>query len=159
MPTDDNQKPWEDGEFDAEKAWTLIQNLRGDVKALKADKEQLISERDTAQAESAQRQTKIDEMQATVQLADDTIAEKDKDLNGLKTLRAKENLLIDEGLPRSLAENIPGDDEEAWAAQIEKFTSSFKTRERQERTPDPAQAAEPAVDERLALANQVFGTN
>lgn len=159
MPTDDSKKPWEDGEFDEEKAWTLIQNLRGDVKALKADKEQLITERDNAQAESAQRQTKIDEMQATVQLADDTIAEKDKDLTDLQTLRAKENLLIEEGLPRSLAENIPGDDEEAWAAQIEKFTSSLKTRERQARTPDPAQAAEPAVDERLALANQVFGTN
>ena len=158
MPTDDSKKPWEDGEFDEEKAWTLIQNLRGDIRTLKADKEALVSERDTAQAESAQRQTKIDEMQATVQLADDTIAEKDKDLNDLKTLRAKENLLIDEGLPRSLAENIPGDDEEAWAAQIEKFTSSFKTRERQERTPDPAQAADPAIDERLEMANQVFGS-
>src|SRR5699024_5382829 len=55
MPTDDSKKPWEDGEFDEEKAWTLIQSLRGDIRTLKADKEALISERDTAQAESAQR--------------------------------------------------------------------------------------------------------
>lgn len=159
MPTEDSQKPWEDGEFDAEKAWTLIQNLRGDIRTLKADKEQLTAERDTAQAESTQRQTRIEQLEAEAIAANDTIAEKDKDLTDLQTLRAKENLLIEEGLPRSLAENIPGDDEEAWKAQIEKFTSSLKTRERQARTPDPAQAAEPAVDERLALANQVFGTN
>lgn len=160
MPTeDDNKKPWADGEFDAEKAWTLIQNLKGDIKTLKADKVTLTSERDAAITESAQRQARIDELEAAAVVADDTLSAKDKDLNDLKTLRAKEALLIEAELPLSLAENIPGDDEAAWAAQIEKFTSSFKTRSRQERTPDPAQAAEPAVDERLELANQVFGTN
>lgn len=159
MPTEDEKKPWEEGEFDAEKAWTLIQNLKGDIKTLKADKVNLTTERDTAQQESTQRQTRIDELEAAAVVADDTLSAKDKDLSDLQTLRAKEALLIEAELPLSLAENIPGDDEEAWTAQIEKFTSSLKTRERQERTPDPAQAAEPAVDERLALANQVFGTN
>lgn len=159
MPTEDEKKPWEEGEFDAEKAWTLIQNLKGDIKTLKADKVNLTTERDTAQQESTQRQTRIDELEAAAVVADDTLSAKDKDLSDLQTLRAKEALLIEAELPLSLAENIPGDDEEAWATQIEKFTSSLKTRERQERTPDPAQAAEPAVDERLALANQVFGTN
>lgn len=159
MPTEDEKKPWEEGEFDAEKAWTLIQNLKGDIKTLKADKVNLTTERDTAQQESTQRQTRIDELEAAAVVADDTLSAKDKDLSDLQTLRAKEALLIEAELPLSLAENIPGDDEEAWAAQIEKFTTSLKTRERQARTPDPAQAAEPAVDERLALANQVFGTN
>ena len=59
MPTEDSQKPWEDEEFDAEKAWTLIQNLRGDIRTLKADKANLTAERDTAQQESTQRQTRI----------------------------------------------------------------------------------------------------
>lgn len=158
MPTEDEKKPWEEGEFDAEKAWTLIQNLKGDIKTLKADKVNLTTERDTAQQESTQRQTRIDELEAAAVVADDTLSAKDKDLSDLQTLRAKEALLIEAELPLSLAENIPGDDEEAWAAQIEKFTTSLKTRERQARTPDPAQAADPATDERLAMANQVFGS-
>lgn len=158
MPTDDQTKPWEDNEFDAEKAWTLVQNLRNDIKTLKADKANLTAERETAQTESTQRQTRIEQLEAEASAANDTLSAKDKDLTDLQTLRAKENLLIEEGLPISLAENIPGDDEDAWKAQIEKFSGSLKTRERQARTPDPAQAADPAIDERLAMANQVFGS-
>lgn len=159
MPTDDNsKKPWEDGEFDAEKAWTLIQNLKGDIKDLKADKSSLSSELAAAQKESEDRQTRIEELEAAAATADDTLSSKDKELTELQALRKKEALLHEAGLPLSLAENIPGDDEEAWTAQIEKFTSSLNSRGRQERTPDPAQAADPAIDERLEMANQVFGS-
>lgn len=43
--------PWGD-DFDAERAWTLVQNLRGDVDKLKTERDEARQERDDAKAAS-----------------------------------------------------------------------------------------------------------
>lgn len=152
----EQQKPWEDGEFDAEKAWTLIQNLRGDVDRLKADKAALAQERDeTAKARDEATKT-VEELQATVQLTDDAVKSKESELSELSTIRTKENLLIDAGLPRKYAPQVVGDDEEAWKNAVQSL-AELRGEAPQERRLDPAQAADPAEPSADAVAKQFFG--
>ena len=148
----DQQKPWGDDEnFDADKAWTLIQNLRAERDQAKADRDALTRERDTLAARTS-------DLEAAAQSKDAALAEKDRELLAANTLRAKENLLVDAGLPRDLASNVVGDDEEAWKNDVQRF-AALRGEVRQERTPDPAQAAAPQIDERTALANRIFGSD
>lgn len=154
----DNEKPWEKNgeEFDAEKAWTLIQNLRVESR----DKSTKLEERDAQiQALAAERDTlatTVDEQKATLQEANDDIAAREARYQELETLRTKENLLTANGLPRDFASYVPDGDEEVMTAAVEKLASlrgegGVSTR------PDPAQVAEPAEDPREALAHQLFG--
>ncbi|UEJ82648.1 hypothetical protein Bra3105_17745 [Brachybacterium halotolerans subsp. kimchii] len=153
----DQQKPWgDDSEFDAEKAWTLIQNLRGDVDRLKADKTALAQERDDAVKARDESTKTVEELQATVQLTDDAVKSKESELSELATIRAKENLLIDAGLPRKYAPQVVGDDEEAWKNAVQSL-AELRGETPQERRLDPAQAADPAEPSADAVAKQFFG--
>lgn len=53
-PAGDPKPPWGEGEFDPDKAWNLIQNLRDDVKTTKANQEKAIAD---AVAKAAQDAT------------------------------------------------------------------------------------------------------
>lgn len=155
--SEDQQKPWgDDSEFDAEKAWTLIQNLRGDNERLKQANTSVTEERDGALAEVKAHAGKVDELQATVQLTDDSVKAKEQEFSELSVLRSKENLLIDAGLPRKYAAQVIGDDEAAWSESVNAL-SELRGAGSQERRPDPAQVAEPAEPSADAVAAQFFG--
>lgn len=153
----DQQKPWgDDTEFDAEKAWTLIQNLRGDNERLKSSAATVAEERDSALAEVKAHAGKVEELQATVQLTDDSVKAKEQEYASLNVLRSKENLLIDAGLPRKYAAQVIGDDEAAWNDSVNAL-AELRGAGSQERRPDPAQVAEPAEPSDDAQAKQFFG--
>ena len=159
MTEQQNTPPWGSPEdFNPEKAWNLIQALRADKEQLQAARDTLTQERDTALAQVGEKAKAIEELQATVQLTDDTVKTKESELYTLNTLRTKENLLIDAGLPRKYASQVVGDDEEAWKSSVDSLVE-LRGPATQDRRPDPAQAAEPQIDERTALANQLFGDN
>lgn len=150
--------PWEkEGEtFDAEKAKALILNLRQDKHTLQERVSGLETERDTALTERDGLQTQVDEQAATLQLANDDITDRESKYQQLESLRVKENLLSDKGIPRSYATYIPDGDEEAITSAVEEF-ASLRGQGSVSTQPDPAQVAEPPADERAALAQQVFG--
>ena len=140
-PTPAAVPPWErDGvEFNAETAWTLIQNLRADNSALRAEKAKL-----TAPAA---------EPAAAPEPAPDLAAE-------LQAVRA-ENLKLVElskaGLPAHLAGAIAGSTADEIQANIAALQSVVPSAPR-EVPPNPAQGAEPApVDPRLAWLNALRG--
>lgn len=110
----DNQgkKPWEDGEFDAEKAWTLIQNLRGDLDKAKATRDEAVKNYETAQAAIKENETTIADLTATVQLTDDTVKETEEKLTASEQLHVKKDLLVEAGLPLSKAKFVIGNTEE-----------------------------------------------
>lgn len=83
--------------------------------------------------------------------------EREAELHKVTALRAKEALLVDAGLPRDLAPNVVGDDEEAWQASVERF-ASLRAPSTSDRRPDPAQAASVETDPRAVLAEQIFGS-
>ena len=133
--------PWErDGvEFNAETAWNLIQNLRADNSALRAEKAKLT--------------TPAAEPPAAPEPAPDLAAE-------LQAVRA-ENLKLVElskaGLPAHLAGAIAGSTADEIQANIAALQSVVPSAPR-EVPPNPAQGAEPApVDPRLAWLNALRG--
>ncbi len=107
------KKPWEDGEFDEEKAWTLIQNLRGDkaktqeerdtlaaqVKAIEdaklSEQDRIAKELEAAKAELAEARRKAVLAQydlpesALVFLTAETAEEIDKQASALAGLAPK----------------------------------------------------------------------
>ena len=153
----DQQKPWGDNEnFDADKAWTLIQNLRAERDQAKADRTAALTERDALARERDALNGRVAEFEADVQAKADALASKDREIADALTLRAKENLLIDAGLPRSLAPSVVGDDEAAWQNTVQQF-AQLRGDVRQERTPDPAQAANTTTPSEDAAAKAFFG--
>ena len=156
----DQQKPWgDDFEFDAEKAWTLIQNLRGDVDRLKADKTALAQERDEAIKARDESTKTVEELQATVQLTDDTAKQHEQNLNAAQSTIAKHSLLAEAGLPLSLAKNLVGESEDEWTDSVQAL-ASLKNQSGPERRPDPAQVAPPndGVSAHDAAAAEFFNS-
>lgn len=83
--------------------------------------------------------TERDEYQASLQLSQDDVTAKELAYTELSNTRAKENMLIDAGLPRSLVANIIGDTQEDWEKSVTAFAElkSSGTKPR-----DPAQSAD-----------------
>lgn len=152
-----NTPPWgTPEEFNPEKAWNLIQGLRADKDQLQAAKDSLTQERDTALGELGQRDTTIEELKATVQLTDDTVKTKESELSEVNTLRTKENLLIDAGLPRKFAAQVIGDDDESWKTSVNDLLE-LRGGAAQDRRPDPAQAAPDKPADGDQAARNFFG--
>lgn len=143
----DDQKPWDKNgeEFDAEKAWNLIQNLRAEKQELQTKNSALVDERDAIAKQRDEYSTAVEEQKATLQLANDDLAERQRSYEQLESLRTKENLLVEKGLPRDLASFIPDGDETDMTSVVEKFASLRQT-ENASAPPNPAQVAEPAPD-------------
>lgn len=144
---DQNTPPWGDeANFDASRAWTLIQNLRGENAQLKEDRDARTSERDAAIAERDQQVSelneRVDELQATVQLTDDTAKQHEQNLNAAQSTIAKHSLLAEAGLPLSLSKNLVGDSEDEWTESVQAL-AGLKNQSGPERRPDPAQVAPP----------------
>jgi hypothetical protein len=120
--------PWGD-DFDAETAWTLVQNLRGEVKGLKTDKVALKTERDAFEA-------KVTEFENNGKTAEELAATKAQaDADALKAAQRElwtERALRKHGVPEELIEFLTGDDEEAILAKAEKL-AGLKSAS----TPDP----------------------
>lgn len=83
--------------------------------------------------------TERDEYQASLQLSQDDVVAKETAYTELSHTRAKENMLIDAGLPRSLTTNIIGETKEDWEKSVTAFAElkSSGTKPR-----DPAQSAD-----------------
>lgn len=146
--------PWgSDDQFTPQRAWDLIQNLRADNAKLRAARDEA-----TAHAEqlSGQWQSKYDTLAKQAKVADDMVAELEGKYSDLAALRGKETLLAEAGLPRDLAANITGDDEDAWKTSVERF-SALRTQAGQERRPDPAQAATTPTPSPDDMARDFFG--
>lgn len=146
----DQTPPWgTDEEFNPERAWALIQNLRGEIAQ---HKQAAATARQQAESLTSQVQSLVAERDKA--LADSQAAT--ESLTVEKTARVKERLLAAAGLDAErFASMLTGSDESAWADQVQALAA---LRGEKVPKPDPAQSATtPAVDDRAALAHQVFG--
>ena len=84
--------------------------------------------------------TERDEYQAALQLSQDDVTTKEQSFTELSNTRAKENMLIDAGLPRTLAANITGETKEDWEKSVTAFAELKSSGEKPKR--DPAQSAD-----------------
>ena len=83
--------------------------------------------------------TERDEYQAALQLSQDDVTAKELAYTELSNARTKENMLIDAGLPRSLAANIIGDTQEDWEKSVTAFAELKSSGTKPH---DPAQSAD-----------------
>ena len=84
--------------------------------------------------------TERDEYQASLQLSQDDVTAKELAYTELSNTRAEENMLIDAGLPRTLAANITGETKEDWEKSVTAFAELKSSGEKPKR--DPAQSAD-----------------
>ena len=99
--------------------------------------------------------TERDEYQAALQLSQDDVTTKEQAFTELSNTRAKENMLIDAGLPRSLVANITGDTKEDWEKSITAFSELKSSGEKPKR--DPAQSADNSpTNDPSAAAREFF---
>lgn len=90
--------------------------------------------------ELEQARAALAESQAAARQAEEAAARYQSELTQQTALRTKESILLDAGLPRDLAVNLIGDDEETWKAQAANF-AALRSGAPTERRPDPAQSA------------------
>ncbi|UDL14612.1 scaffolding protein [Arthrobacter phage KeAlii] len=114
--------PWGD-DFDAEKAWRLVQNLRAEVTGLKTERDNLKTERDNLKSE---KDAAADEGKSELQKLQDRIAEiekaskdKDRDLALQKVLRKHPEL-------EEFADLLTGETEEELSQKAERLAKIGK---------------------------------
>lgn len=149
------QMPWEKegGEFNAEVAKNLILNLRNDKTQLQSKLAEANEALSSRTKELDQANETIEEQKATLSLANDDLSAKDEKLSELESLRSKEHLLIDKGLPLNLVRFIPSGDEDAMTSAVDDLLALRGTAP--SGVVDPAQVATPA-DDKNAQAMQFF---
>lgn len=134
-PTPD-PAPWESDDFDPERAWNLVQNLRGDVDKLKADKAQLstkVDEFETAnQTELERLTTRLQQTQAEAEEA---------------TRRALvAEVSAAKGLPMNLAKRLTGTTREELEADADELSALLTVEDGRPATPRrPREALRPGA--------------
>ena len=134
--------PWGD-DFNAEKAWNLVQNLRSDKEKLAA-REVLT---DDAKAKLAEYDALVEASKTDAERRDDQIKQLQESAAKIPTLE-QENLrlkvAIEKGLPADLIGRLQGDTAEALAADADTLLSLIGTQavsETRTPKPNPAQGA------------------
>lgn len=112
------QAPW-GADFDAEKAWKLVQNLRAEVKDLKAQ----IVDLGDAKKRVSELEDELSQTHAQLQVRD------------------KEKLLAERGLPLNLIGALTGDTSDDWTEMADMLHALVGSRESQTVQPDPVQSA------------------
>ena len=128
--------PWGD-DFDAEKAWNLIQGLRADKTALQTKVSEIETERDTlaTAAQAAEDAKKSDEQKLA-----DRLADAEKAANEAKRELAITRVRAKHSIPDEYADFLTGATEEELQAQAEKLAALGKP-------PAPAEDPTPSADD------------
>lgn len=136
--TDTSTPPWGD-DFDAERAWTLVQNLRADKDKLQGEKDTLTTELATERQarEDAEKAAKDADPEGKLSAAEKRAADAER---SLWTERALRKHAIDE----ELVEFLSGDTEEAILAKAEKLSKVGKPGTEKPKTDDEEKPDESA---------------
>ncbi|GAA2230212.1 hypothetical protein N1031_06905 [Herbiconiux moechotypicola] len=128
--------PWGD-DFDAAKAWNLIQNLRAEKTALQTKVTDVTTERDTLKSE---RQARENEGKTAEQKAADDLTAAQSATAAARRELYIERALRKHAIPEDLVEFLSGDTEEDILAKAEKLAAvkpAEKTDEQQVTPPAP----------------------
>ncbi|WAB10782.1 scaffolding protein [Arthrobacter phage Tuck] len=124
--------PWGD-DFDAERAWKLVQNLRSEVATLKTENGSMKAK---LQASEDEGKTELQKLQDRLAAAEATAKEKERELSLAKVLRKHPEL-------EEFADLLTGDTEEELAAKAERLAAIGKGKAKDE---DDAQKGDDKPD-------------
>lgn len=119
-PKDEPRKPWgTDSDFDPEKAWRLIENLKTDLEKVKSDKSAL--------------QSKIDEVtdkdKTEVQRLTDKVAQLESELGTERGRADRLEVALGKGLDAVQARRLVGTTKEELETDADELLSSFKAKD------------------------------
>jgi len=121
----EGSNPWGD-DFDAEKAWRLVTNLRAEVTTLKTERDGLKTERDSLKSakDDAENEgkTELQKLQDRLEEIEKASKAKDRDLALQKVLRKHPEL-------EEYADLLTGDNEEELTAKAERLAKIGKKAE------------------------------
>lgn len=149
--------PWGDkpADFDPDKAWSLIQNVRADADKAKRERDELKSE----------KQKQEDAKKSDLQKAQDSASSAKTEAQQAKLEAARLRVALKKGLSETQAKRLVGDDEAALEKDADELLASFKqeggeggggSRRPQERLrPGAAPSAEPDETDPSKLAARV----
>lgn len=143
--------PWEkDGEeFDAARAWKLIQNLRAENTKLKEKPE-------VESTKAPEEPTKEEKPQEDAKTSEDSKLSAELDAAKLENLKLR--ALASAGLDLDLLEFIPGSDSESIEENIKTLKSKFDAGESKKSFPvNPAQGGKPDSNPKEDWAKAIFG--
>lgn len=129
-------KPWgDDKDFDAEKAWKLIQNVRGDADKLKKERD----------AFATQVKEHEDKTKTEAQKLEERASNAESGLSTAQRETARLRIALKKNLTETQAKRLVGDTEEELEADADELLASFKDDETDEgsggggerRTPKP----------------------
>lgn len=154
--------PWEreSETFDAERAKTLLLNLRAEKENYQAKLADKTNEIEALTSERDELKTQLETAQATTKELEEQAQQAAGELSALNLLRTKEQILTRKGLPTDLADLLTGEDEEVLevaADRLANLRGSNSGRPGTPMPPDPAQLGEPATDPREEYAEAIFG--
>lgn len=142
--------PWGDEEnFDAQRAWDLIQNLRNEKRGLQDRLSTDLATKDQEITNLNDKVTGLQQLESTIQEKDASISDLTGKLGGAEATIQKQELLAAAGIPLTYVDNVVGEDKEAWTASVEQL-KALRGESRVQRTRDPVQEAAngggPAID-------------
>ena len=143
--------PWEkDGEeFDAARAWKLIQNLRAENTKLKEKPE-------VESTKASEEPTKEEKPQEDAKTSEDSKLSAELDAAKLENLKLR--ALASAGLDLDLLEFIPGSDSESIEENIKTLKSKFDAGESKKSFPvNPAQGGKPDSNPKEDWLKTIFG--
>ena len=144
--------PWGDEEnFDAERAWSLIRNLRAEKEGLKLrldeKDDEHRSELHTLQKEIDRQDGIIEEIRSKLgtvekeyEAREGEVSSLKNDLSARESVIRKQSLLSEAGIPLGYVDNVTGADEDAWKESVARLAALTQASGTQ-RVPDPVQAA------------------
>ena len=148
--------PWDDPEnFNPEKAWNLLQNVRGDVAKLKSERDQLAEKVKGHEDATKSDQQKLEERAITAERSAAAAA----------TEAARLRVALKKGLTETQAKRLVGETEEELEADADELLASFHApdddgqdpprRPRERLRPGAVPSSEPEEDDPRKLAAMV----
>lgn len=130
------ETPW-GADFDPERAWKLVQNLRTERDALKTERDTLKSK---SQALEDDGKTELQKLQDRAEAAEKAAKEAARELSVQKVLRKHPEL-------EDFADLLSGDNEEEIAAKAERLAAIGKPKEPADPPADPPAGEQPPAGE------------
>lgn len=151
---DGKAAPWTAEDFDAEKAWKLVENLRGDVEKYKTRANETNTQVEELSAAIAELKTRAEQAETRASEAEAQLAATQKQSSKLRILRER-------GLPENLIGALTGDDEKTWTEMADMLLALKGSKDVGTVQPDPVQtsavrAGSSVSPEDRALHNVLF---
>ena len=149
LNSDGKGAPWTAEDFDAEKAWKLVENLRGDVEKYKTRAQETNMQVEELSAAIAELKSRAEQAEARA-------GEAETQLVSAQQHSTKQRLLNERGLPENLIGALTGDNEKAWTEMADMLLALKGSKDVGTVQPDPVQTSAVRAGSSVSQEDRAF---